>query len=225
MSTPGAVPHLWFSPGFLVLRVPIWAADCNSFGVPFTHRRLSLEMPSRSRRHSESRAHHHEEQRPSGRHGGPCAIPFPDALERHPRYGIVVSWTSDSFLVPVGYEQAANRVKRALSRHGLEILRECDVGARVPRQAAEDKQNCGLMYIVEPRSFAMSVAAHPSAALWLPVPLVLSDEGPQQSRVFLPVEAIVRDRAALIGLLASVQSLYARLRTALLTVATAEQSN
>jgi hypothetical protein len=70
------------------------------------------------------------------------------------------------------------------------------------------------MYVVDPTLFATALAKHSSAGLWLPVPLVISDES-VRTRVLLPVEALVRDRATLLGLQIPVQDLYRRLTAAL----------
>jgi uncharacterized protein (DUF302 family) len=130
---------------------------------------------------------------------------------------VALSWANDAFVLPATFEQSVSRVKRVLSKSGFEILQECAITPRVSNNASPARGRCRLMYISDPGLLAIAVAMHPSAALWLPTPVIVTEEA-ALTRVFVPVEALVRDRAALMGLQRPVQDLYGRLATALRTI-------
>jgi uncharacterized protein (DUF302 family) len=184
----------------------VWAGNCILLCMPFTR---PLALAAR-----DSTDTGHEDRKPSGRHGGPCIAPFERGTQWKALGGMATAGTSNTFLVSGPYEQAVGRIKRALSRQGLEILRECNLGSRLVRHPAGEAPKCRLMYVAPPGLLARAMAAHASSALWLPVPLVVTDQI-GHTRILVPVESIVRDRATLLGLLASVQDLYQRVTAAL----------
>jgi uncharacterized protein (DUF302 family) len=151
---------------------------------------------------------------PSGRHGGPCAPPV--ARNRHAR-GLVLDATHECFVTAKPYAQVLSRTRGAVSRHGLEILRECDVGSRIREDSSQRTQHCRVLYVTHPDLFATAISTHPSAALWLPLPLVVSDEM-THALILFPVEAMVRDRASLLGIREPVHKLYKSVTAALETV-------
>jgi hypothetical protein len=125
--------------------------------------------------------------------------------------------TSESYIIPRMFESAVSITRRALSRQSLQILRECDVGSLRTREALQDVRRCRLLFVAKPLLLLRAVFADPSAALWLPIPVVVSDEN-VYTRVLFPLEAIVRDRACLLGIEDSVHNLYASLTAALTTI-------
>jgi hypothetical protein len=76
------------------------------------------------------------------------------------------------------------------------------------------------MYVTEPELLASALSIHASAALWLPIPIVLC-EREQVVSILRPAEAIVRDRAALLGLRTLVEQSYRTLTAALESVGAA----
>ncbi len=151
---------------------------------------------------------------PSGRHGGPSASPV---LSNHHARGLVLSATHECYVIAMPYPEAVSRTRRAVSRHGLQILRECDVGSHVPDNSPRGRRHCRVFYVTQPDLLATAVSTHPSAALWLPLPVALNDET-LQTRIFFPAEAIVRDRANLLGIRGPVSKLYTSLIAALETI-------
>ena len=128
----------------------------------------------------------------------------------------------ESYSAVVPFDEALNRLRRALSRSGFEILRECDVGSRIRRRSGSDSpQQCRILYITDPELFATAISTHASALLWLPIPLVVCTR-PGSVAILLPAERIVRDRAAILGLRALVEQSYRTLAEALGTVATCD---
>ena len=146
----------------------------------------------------------HLSDRPSGRHGGPCA---PSTHWRHDGYELALTTTHDCYITPEPYAAVLSRIRRSLSRHGIEILRECNIGSRVRHESSVGPVRCRILYVAQPNLVTAGISTHPSAALWLPLPVVLSDAG-ALSEIFLPVEAIVYDRASLLGIREEVQGLY-----------------
>jgi uncharacterized protein (DUF302 family) len=125
----------------------------------------------------------------------------------------------ESYRTLVPFDEALNRLRKALSRSGFEILRECDVGARIrSRSASDSAPQCRILYVTDPELFATAISTHASAALWLPIPLVVSKREDSVA-ILLPAELIVRDRAALLGLRALVEQSYHALAAVLETVA------
>jgi uncharacterized protein (DUF302 family) len=111
------------------------------------------------------------------------------------------------------FAEALKRLRRALSRHGFEIMRECDLGLRMRTG------HCRILYVTEPELFATAISTHFSAALWLPIPVVVGEQDGSVT-ILHPVEAIVRDRAALLGLRALVERSYRTLTEALKSIGT-----
>jgi uncharacterized protein (DUF302 family) len=125
----------------------------------------------------------------------------------------------ESYCAVVPFRQALNNLRRALSRSGFEILRECDLASRIPTGSGSDSPQCRILYVTVPELFGTAVSTHVSAALWLPIPLVVCKrEG--SVAILLPAELIVRDRATLLGLRSLVEHKYRTLRAALETIAT-----
>jgi uncharacterized protein (DUF302 family) len=125
----------------------------------------------------------------------------------------------EAYTTLLPFDEALNRLRRALSRSGFEILRECDVGARIRiRRGNDSAPQCRILYVTDPELFATAISTHASAALWLPIPLVVSKRDDSVA-ILLPAELIVRDRAALLGLRALVEQSYHALAAALKTVA------
>jgi uncharacterized protein (DUF302 family) len=123
---------------------------------------------------------------------------------------MLASAAMDSYTASASYEDTLKRLRRALSRHGFEILRECDVGWRVSMRGAGSSAHCRILYLTEPELFAIAISTDPSAALWLPVPVVVW-EREERVKIFRPAEGIVRDRAALLGVRALVERSYQKL--------------
>ena len=67
-----------------------------------------------------------------------------------------------------------------------------------------------------------AISTHASAALWLPIPLVVCHRG-ESVAILIPAESIVRDRAALLGMRVLVQDLYSAVAAALRTVARCDE--
>ena len=130
---------------------------------------------------------------------------------------VTTGLTSESYIVQRTYEQAVSTTRRALSKQGFQILRECDIGSLRTREAVKEVRNCRLLFVAKPLLLLRAVLVDPSAALWLPVPVVVADET-VFTRVLFPLEAIVRDRACLLGIGDSVQNLYASLSAAVQTI-------
>jgi uncharacterized protein (DUF302 family) len=125
----------------------------------------------------------------------------------------------ESYRTLMPFDEALNRLRRALSRSGFEILRECDVGTRIRIRSGNDSApHCRILYVTDPELFATAISTHASAALWLPIPLVVCKREDSVA-ILLPAELIVRDRAALLGLRALVEQSYHALAAALETVA------
>jgi uncharacterized protein (DUF302 family) len=150
-----------------------------------------------------------DHQRPSGRHGGPCVTPSVGSRRA------TTSLTSESYIVERTYEQALRMIRRALSKHGLQLLRECNITSRFKDHGAT--RECRVLYVADPALLFSAVSADPSAALWLPLPVVVAEEA-ESTRILVPCEAIVRDRASLLGLRELVQKFYMCLTSALRTV-------
>lgn len=156
---------------------------------------------------------HRDDCRPSGRHGGPGA----HVARRNDPVPLSVGMESYRTLLP--FDEALNRLKRALSRSGFEILRECDIGPRIRGRCGSDlPPQCRILYVTDPELFATAISTHASAALWLPIPLVVCKREDSVA-ILLPAELIVRDRAVLLGLRALVEQSYHALAAALTTVA------
>jgi uncharacterized protein (DUF302 family) len=105
------------------------------------------------------------------------------------------------------YVETLNSLRRALSQRGFEIMRECDLGSRIRRRGRGTTLQCRILYVIEPYLFATALSTHSSAPLWLPIPVVLC-VGEEFVSILHPAEAIVRDRAALLGLRALVERSY-----------------
>jgi uncharacterized protein (DUF302 family) len=131
-------------------------------------------------------------ERPAGRHGGPSAIPL------RPARRATTATTSESYTIERTYEQAMEMIRRAVSKQGLQILRECDIGSRIQPHVGAKVKDCRVLYVTHHDLLIRAVSADPSAALWLPVPVVVVDES-NYTRILIPCKAIVRDRALLLG--------------------------
>ena len=129
----------------------------------------------------------------------------------------------DSWSAVVPFDDALNRLRKALSRSGFEILRECDVGSRVRRRSGSDAApQCRILYVTDPELFVTAILTNASAALWLPIPLVVCERN-ESVAMRLPAELIVRDRAALLGLRTLVRESYNALAAAVQSVATCDE--
>ena len=180
-----------------------WSADCRKVSMMLFRSRTCGEAsdckPSRL-----NALPHRLSDRPSGRHGGPCALPVGWSHDGHE---LALKATYDYYIAPEGYAATLNRTRRSLSHHGVEILRECNIGSRVRHELSVEPVQCRILYVAQPGLIASGISTHPSAALWLPLPVVLSDAG-ARSEIFLPVEAIISDRASLLGIRKQVQEFY-----------------
>jgi uncharacterized protein (DUF302 family) len=112
------------------------------------------------------------------------------------------------------FDEALNRIRKALSRSGFEILRECDVASRIRRRRHGESAHCRILYAAEPQLLETAISTHASAALWLPIPIVLTERD-ELVTILRPAEEIVRDRAALLGLRTEVERSYHNLTQAL----------
>jgi hypothetical protein len=77
-----------------------------------------------------------------------------------------------------------NTLRRALSQRGFEIMRECDLGSRIRQRGRGTTLQCRILYVIEPDLFATALSIHSSAALWLPIPVVLC--GGEEFVIILP---------------------------------------
>jgi uncharacterized protein (DUF302 family) len=118
------------------------------------------------------------------------------------------------------FAETLNKLRRTLSQRGFEIIRECDLGLRTQTNCGGHATRCRIMYVTEPELLASALSIHCSAALWLPIPIVLC-EREQGVSIHHPAETIVRDRAALLGLRTLVQRSYRTLTAALESVGAA----
>jgi uncharacterized protein (DUF302 family) len=139
---------------------------------------------------------------PSGRLGGPSV---PSLNERH--HQMLTSAWMESYEAIAPFAETLNKLRRTLSQHGFEIMRECDLGLRIQMRCGGHATHCRIMYVAEPELLASALSRHGSAALWLPIPIVLC-EREQGVSILHPAEIIVRDRAALLGLRTLVQRSY-----------------
>jgi uncharacterized protein (DUF302 family) len=154
-----------------------------------------------------------DHQRPSGRHGGPSAAP---PLRSRTA---TASLTSECYIINHTYEQALRMTRRALSKHGLQLLRECNVTSRFKAEGAA--RECRVLYVADPALLFRAISADASAGLWLPLPVVIAEDA-KTTRILFPCEAIVRDRASLLGVRELVHDFYACLTAAIKTVGKCE---
>ena len=151
---------------------------------------------------------------PSGRLGGPWA-PSRRRQDDH----MLASATMESYSAVTPFKETLNRLRRALSRRGFEIMRECDLASRIRPQWRSNSGSCRMLYVTEPELFATAISRHASAALWLPIPVVLYEQE-ESVTILRPAEAIVRDRATVLGLRAMVEQSYKSLSQILEIVGT-----
>ena len=128
-------------------------------------------------------------------------------------YEMLASAGMESYTAFAPYGETLNRLRRALSQHGFEIIRECDLAPRIRSFCGASTTHCRILYVTEPDLLATAISTHASAALWLPIPVVVC-EREEYVTIFRPAEAIVRDRAALLGLRAMVERSYQMLTEA-----------
>jgi uncharacterized protein (DUF302 family) len=80
----------------------------------------------------------------------------------------------ESYSAAMPFDEVLGRLRKVLSRPGFEILRECDVGSRIrSRSGSESAPQCRILYVTD-----LELERHldtRSAALCLPIPLVLRD--------------------------------------------------
>jgi uncharacterized protein (DUF302 family) len=151
---------------------------------------------------------------PPGRLGGPW-VPSPRRRHDH----MLTSPTMESYSTVAPFQETLKRLRRALSRGGFEIIRECDLASRSRPQRRRNSGLCRILYVTEPELFATAISTHASAALWLPVPVVLYEQE-KSVTILRPAEAIVRDRATVLGLRALVEQSYKTLSQILEIVGT-----
>ena len=151
---------------------------------------------------------------PSGRLGKPW-VPSPRRQDDY----MLASATMESYSAVTPFKETLNRLRRALSRRGFEIMRECDLASRIRPQWRRKLGPCRMLYVTEPELFATAISTHASAALWLPIPVVLY-EREESVTILRPAEAIVRDRATVLGLRAIVEQSYKTLSQILEIVGT-----
>ncbi len=150
--------------------------------------------------------------RRSGRFGGPSVLSV-----CRPSDPMLTSAGMESYNSSAPYGETLNRLRRAVSQRAFEIMRECDLGPRIRSRSGGTATNCRVLYVTEPDLFATAVSKHASAALWLPTPVVLREHDGLVT-ILSPAEAIVRDRAALLGLQCLVEQSYKALTEALNSV-------
>jgi uncharacterized protein (DUF302 family) len=134
---------------------------------------------------------------------------------------MLASAAMESYHAATPYDDTLTRLRKALSVAGFEIMRECDLGSRIRTRVSGRAVRCRILYVTEPELLATAVSTHASAALWLPVPVVIS-EREDTVTILRPVVAIVRDRASLLGLRALVERSYKTLTEALETIGVPE---
>ena len=128
---------------------------------------------------------------------------------------------NESFVIGVPFEKALRRARRALSRHNIHIARECDISSRINKDAETNIRECRVLYVTQPCLLERAISLDPSAALWLPLPVVVADEA-EVTLISFPSEGIVRDRATLLGIREQVRNFYKDLTTALQTISSQE---
>jgi uncharacterized protein (DUF302 family) len=186
------------------------------FGQMLTKFKTPYETSWGSHHNADAKRRRTDRDRPSGRLGGPGVSALRLANPIPPSLGM------ESYSAVLPFDEALKRLRRALSRSGFEILRECDVGSRIRSWSASDSApQCRILYVTDPELFSSAISTHASAALWLPIPLVVCKRE-ESVAILLPVELIVRDRAALLGLRTPVEQSYHALAAALDTVATCD---
>jgi uncharacterized protein (DUF302 family) len=111
------------------------------------------------------------------------------------------------------YGETLNRLRRTLSQRGFEIMRECDLGPRIRTAYDGSTPQCRILYVTEPELLATAISTDASAALWLPIPVVVC-EREEYVTILRPAEAIVQERAALLGLRPMVERSYRMLTEA-----------
>jgi uncharacterized protein (DUF302 family) len=177
----------------------------------FTKYKTPREVLASSHEHSH-RKRTRTDGRPSGRLGGPSVL----SLCR-PSDQMLKSAGMESYNALAPYGETLNRLRRALSQRSLEIMRECDLGLRIRARSGRKTGNCRILYVTDPELLATAISTHASAALWLPIPVVLYERD-EFVAILHPAEAIVRDRAALLGLQSLVARFYETLTEALESV-------
>jgi uncharacterized protein (DUF302 family) len=183
----------------------------------FTTRYMTpRELVDETHHRSDTQYTLNEEGHPSGRLGGP-GVPSPRRHHDH----MLASAGMESYNALAGYEETLSGLRKALSQRGFEILRECELGPKLRTRRGAKPARCRILYVAEPELLATGVSTHASAALWLPIPVVVS-EHEEFVTILRPAEAIVWDRAALLGLRALVERSYRNLTEALASVAIPE---
>ena len=195
-----------------------WAVDCTNFCVmPIRYTKPKLT----ARRKPETGRMRRSQQRPSGRHGGPSAIPRPRTYSPL-NNALTATLVNESFVIGAPFEKALRRARRALSRQDIHIARECDISSRINKDSDTKIRECRVLYVTRPCLLERAISIDPSAALWLPLPVVVADEG-ESTRITFPSEGIVRDRATLLGIREQVRNFYKDLTTALQAISVQEQ--
>ena len=102
---------------------------------------------------------------------------------------------------------------------GFEMIRECDLASRSRPHWRRNSGLCRILYVTEPELFATAISTHASAALWASRTTCPVRTG-KSVTILRPAEAIVRDRATVLGLRALVEQSYKALSQILEIVGT-----
>ena len=134
-----------------------------------------------------------------------------------PSAQMLTSAGMESYNSLASYDETLNSLRRVLSQRAFEIIHECDLGPRIQARRGGKAVNCRVLYVAESELFVTAISTHASAALWLPIPVVVCERD-KFVTILRPAEAIVRDRAALLGLQSLVEQSYESLTEAMNSV-------
>ena len=103
------------------------AGNCTEIGEMLTRFKTPIETFRRNSGVKDAERRRTDHHRPSGRLGGPGVA----AIRKDESLPLKIGMDSYSTVVP--FDDALKRLRKALSRSGFEILRECDIGSQIGR--------------------------------------------------------------------------------------------
>lgn len=81
------------------------------------------------------------------------------------------------YLIPAPLEKASKLLRRALADAGLAVMAEVDLSESLRRLLRIEIASCRLFLVYCPVPLLQTLALHPSAAVFLPLHLVLAGRG------------------------------------------------
>jgi uncharacterized protein (DUF302 family) len=120
-----------------------------------------------------------------------------------------------TYRIPEPFERAIESVRETAVKSGLSIPMELDISRRIQRELGIALAPCRVLYVDNPLLLLQAVALHPSAAVWLPLSVVVAGYGPQTL-------VHVLQRAGAAGAGNAVENVHIRLSRALESVAMRE---